>query len=307
MGRISSFGQQQTMVQSLMNNQERVFDGQRKIATGKKTDEYAGLGSDTGTVLGSRAFKSRIEAYQSTITKVRGKLDANDVQLGGMIDSVESLKDNILSALSSNQAEGFSEVLNQTFKFVVNSLNTNFDSGYLFGGVKTGTRPVNVSELADLSALPAISDGFDNGTLAFEARVADGVDLEFGILASDVATELFTIIKDLYDFDQGPSGPLQGEMDSTQFSFLQTELGNLTNAIDGMRQIQMNNGLIYERIDVVNEQHADTNVFLETFIAEIEDVDMAEVVTRLNNDQVALEASYQAVGSLSQLTLLRFL
>ncbi|MEX0300304.1 MAG: flagellin [Kordiimonas sp.] len=48
-------------------------------------------------------------------------------------------------------------------------------------------------------------------------------------------------------------------------------------------------------------------MFLETFIADLEDVDIAEAVTRLNNDQVALEASYRSIGSLSQLSLLRFL
>jgi flagellar hook-associated protein 3 FlgL len=254
-----------------------------------------------------------VETYQQTIGTIPGKLDANDVQIDGMLDAMEDLRENIQSMLANNQAEGFSEMLDQTFKFVTNSLNTNFDGTYLFSGAKTGTEPVNVNTLADLDALVsppasgAVSDAFDNGDVAFEAKIADGVDLDFGLLADNLGEEIFQEMLDLYQFDQGASGPLQGELDATQFSFLQGQLASLETAIDNLRQVHVSNGLAYERLEVVDEQHADTAVFLETFIADIEDVDIAEAVTRLNNDQVALEASYQAIGSLSRLSLLQFI
>lgn len=307
MVRVSSFGQQQVLIQGIMDNQLKVFEGQRQISSGKKHDDYQGLAGQTNTVLGSRAFQARVESYQQSIDTIRGKLDANDVQLTGMIDAMESLKETVQSTLANNQAEGFSELLDQTFNFIANGLNTNFDGTYLFSGAETGTIPVNVTELSDLAALPAVSDAFDNASVAFEARIADGVDLEFGILANDIGEDVFQEMLDLYNLDQGVNGPFEGELSNTQFSLLQGQIASLESAIDGLRQIQVKNGLAFERLEVVDEQHADTVVFLETFVADIEDVDIAEAVTKLNNDQVALEASYRAVGSLSQLSLLRFL
>ncbi|WP_417450838.1 flagellin [Kordiimonas sp.] len=305
MVRVSSFGQQQLMIRSIMNNQQQLFDGQRQISTGKKTDEYSGLAGETSTVLGARSFKARVDTYQQTISTIRGKLDANDVQLDGMIDAMQKMKESIQTTLANGQAEGFSELLEQSFKFVVNSLNTNFDGTYLFSGAKTGAEPVNVDDLAGLSGLGTVADAFDNGNVAFEARIADGVDLEFGLLADDVAGGIFQEMLDLYNFDQ--LDPLQGELSQAQFDFLQTQLGSLDAAIDDMRQIHVSNGLAYERLEVVGDQHTDTAVFLETFVSDLEDVDIAEAITRLNNDQIALEASYRAIGSLSQLSLLNFL
>lgn len=305
MVRISSFGQQQVLIRSIMNNQQDVFEGQRQISTGKKTDEYRGLAGETGTVLGSRSFKTRIETYQQTIDTIRGKLDANDVQLEGMLDAMDKLKETIQTTLANGQAEGFSEMLDQTFKFTSNSLNTNFDGTYLFSGAKTGTEPVNVSTLADLDALASVSDAFDNGDVAFEAKIADGVELEFGLLAGDLGEGIFQELLDLYQYDQ--ADPLQGELSQAQFSFLQTQLQSLDTAIDDLRQIHVTNGLAFERLEVVDSQHIDTVVFLEKFIADVEDVDIAEAVTKLNNDQMALEASYRSISSLSQLTLLKFL
>ncbi|WP_262691280.1 flagellin [Kordiimonas aestuarii] len=305
MVRVSSFGQQQLLIRSIMNNQQKLFDGQRQISTGKKTDEYRGLAGETSTVLGARSFKSRVDTYQQTIATIRGKLDANDVQLEGMIGAMEKLKETMQSTLANGQAEGFSEMLSQTFKFVVNSLNTNFDGTYLFSGAKTGSAPINVKELSDLAGLGTVAEAFDNGNVGFEARIADGVELDFGLLADDVASGMFQEMLDLYNFDQ--SDPLQGELSQTQFDFLQGQLASLDTAIDNMRQVHVSNGLAYERLEVVDEQHKDTAVFLETFISDLEDVDIAEAVTRLNNDQVALEASYRAIGTLSQLSLLNFL
>ncbi|WCL53240.1 flagellin [Gimibacter soli] len=307
MTRVSSFGQQSLMVNTLMENQKRVFEGQRQVATGKKTDEYAGLKSATNTVLSSRSFMARVDTFQTTIKTVRGKLDANDVQIEGMLSSMEALKDNIQVALANNQAEGFSELLDQTFKFMVNGLNTNFDGTYLFSGAKTSTVPVNVKTLAELSGLGAVADAFDNSDIGFKAKIADNVDLDFGLVADDVAEESFQVLLDLYNYDQGAGGPLNGELDQTQWDYLQSMLSNITSAIDGLRQNQVKNGLVYERLDLINEQHSDTAVFLEVFIADLEDVDMAEAVTRLNNNQVALEASYQAVSILSDLSLLRYI
>lgn len=307
MVRVSSFGQQQVLIQGIMDNQLKVFEGQRQISSGKKHDDYQGLAGQANTVLGSRSFQARVESYQQSIDTIRGKLDANDVQLTGMIDAMETLKETVQSTLANNQAEGFSELLDQTFNFISNGLNTNFDGTYLFSGAETGTIPVNVTELSDLAALPAVSDAFDNASVAFEARIADGVDLEFGILANDIGEDVFQEMLDLYNLDQGVNGPFEGELSNTQFSLLQGQIASLESAIDGLRQVQVKNGLAFERLEVVDEQHADTVVFLETFVADIEDVDIAEAVTKLNNDQVALEASYRAVGSLSQLSLLRFL
>ncbi len=311
-GRVSSFGQQQLLVQGLQQNQKNVFTAQQQITTGKKTDEFRGLAGETGTVLGSRSTLSRVQSYQQTIDTVGGKLDANDVQLGGIVSSIENLQDQIRTTLANNQAAGFSEIVDAAFEFTVNGLNTNIDGTFLFSGAETGTRPVNISNIQEFIALKdgggATTDAFDNAPIAFQARIADGVDLEFGVLASEAGTTVFDELETLYRYDQDVlTGPLEGELTPAQFDFLQSRLDALDSAIDTVRQLQVDNGLSQERIKVLDEQHSDTAVFLEVFIADIEDVDIAEAVTRLNNDQVALQASYQAVGSLSNLSLLNFL
>ncbi|MBL4836059.1 MAG: hypothetical protein JKY34_00660 [Kordiimonadaceae bacterium] len=306
MVRVSSFGQQQVLIRSIMDNQQDVFTAQRQIATGKRVEDYKELAGQSGTLLGSRSFQARVETYQNSIKTIDGKLQANDVQVGGVIDAMDKLKDMIQITLANAQAEGFGDFLEQTFQFTAGALNTNFDGTYLFSGAETGTKPVNVDNLADLSALASTNDAFDNSSVAFQAKIADGVDLKFGVLASDVGLDIFSEMVAIYDYTVG-SGAIDGELTDAERAFLETRLATLDTAIDKVRQVQVTNGLNSERLEVVDNQHKDTKVFLETFIADIEDVDIAEAITRLNNDQIALEASYRAIGSLSQLSLLNFL
>ncbi|WND02066.1 flagellin [Temperatibacter marinus] len=307
MTRVSSFGQQTLLLRGMMNNQESVFKAQQQITTGKKSTDYAGTAGDTATILGAKNFKSRVETYQSSIATIRGKLDANDVQLEGMLNSMRSLKETTQTALANYQAEGLIPLLEQGFKFIVNGLNSNLDGTFLFSGAKTGTKPVNVDEISDLSSLGSISDAFENSDIGFEARIADGVELEFGLLADEIAEDAFQVMHDIYDYNVTNPGALEGELDSTSYAFIQSKISELDTVIDDMLQIQVSNGLAFERLEVVDNQHKDTVNYLETYIADLEDVDLAEAITRLNNDQVALEASYQAVSSLTQLSLLRFL
>lgn len=323
MTRVSSFGQQQLLIQAIQQNQSRVFEAQRQIATGRETDEYRGLAGETSTLLGSKSFLSRIEGYQQTIDTISGRLDANEVQVNGIITAMEEVQESIRTALANNQAEGIPELVKSTFSFIVNSLNTNIDGTFLFSGSRTGTAPVvdgvrTIEQLQDLVDPNSdgvlenpVSDAFQNTSISSQARIADGVDLEFGILADDLGSAAFAVLQDIYSYDLGtnPSstGPLQGQLDDDRFSYLQSQIGAIESVIDDIRQIQVENGLAFERLDVIDQQHADTNVFLQTFIADVEDVDIAEAVTRLNNDNVALEASYQSIASLNSLSLLNFL
>ena len=308
MTRVSSFGQQQLLLEGIFNNQQKVFTAQQQLTTGNKTDEFRGLAGQATTLASTKGFKSRVESYQATIDTVRGRLDANDVQLQGVLDTARELRENILTVLGQNQAAGFRPLLEESYAFVANSLNANVGGQYLFAGSKVDTPPVNALTLTDLVAAPTVADVFDNDADQYRARVADNVEVTFGVLASDIGQDLFTTIRTIAEFDANiATGPIDGELTAAQRTFLETELANLDAAIDGIQTIQVDNGLTFDRLETIGDQHADTDLFLEVFIADIEEVDTAEAITRLNNDLVALQASYQSVSTLTQLTLLDFI
>ena len=66
-------------------------------------------------------------------------------------------------------------------------------------------------------------------------------------------------------------------------------------------------GIVQARIAGAQERHAAVNTALKAQLAGIEEVDVAETITRLQSVQATLEASYRAMATISQLSLANYL
>lgn len=88
-------------------------------------------------------------------------------------------------------------------------------------------------------------------------------------------------------------------MDSVRegFTAAQTALGEEAASL----------GFVQRRIEDAKTRHDTLTSVLERQLAGITDVDMAETLTRLQTTRTALEASYRALGSLTNLSLANFL
>ena len=94
----------------------------------------------------------------------------------------------------------------------------------------------------------------------------------------------------------------------TPFDTLMVSLrSGLRAASGGIGQEQSALGVAEARLEDMRTDHASVTSILTVQLATIEDVDMAEVITRMQATQAQLEASYRAISMASQLTLTRFL
>ena len=151
------------------------------------------------------------------------------------------------------------------------------------------------------------SDAFQNDDVKAQAKLSDSFDVTFGQLADEVAGPLFASFKRIAEFNSGPDGPFDGPLNDAQRGFLENELQELETAIQSAHKTEIMNGLNSNKVEDIKNIQKDQSDYLEIFVADIEDVDIAEAITRLNNDQTALQASYQVVGSISRLSLVNFL
>lgn len=307
-------GQTQLALAGINSNRRTTSLLQTQIATGKEALEFRQQAGEASSILDARTVRSRTESYVSTIKDVRSRVDANDIQISGVIDNLEEVKGAIETALANREAIGLDDIFDNSFNFIANALNTNFLGSFLFSGASTGEPPVNVTTLDELAAQNGetgtdltgadVQDAFDNSDVAFKAQISDNNTIQFGQLADEIGADIFATFQNLHNFDNGTDGPLDGQLNTTQFDFLRDKLNELNSVIDGTRQIQAENGLVAQNLDVVDQQHEDLSIFLETFISDKEDVDLAEKITDLNVAQTALEASIRVTASLLQISLL---
>ena len=90
-------------------------------------------------------------------------------------------------------------------------------------------------------------------------------------------------------------------------SFAAVVRDGLRSASDALANEAGALGFTEARLEETQRRHADANTTLEAQLAAIEEVDLAEVLTRLRATETTLQASYGAIGRLGDLTLARFL
>jgi flagellar hook-associated protein 3 FlgL len=307
MTRVSSFGHNQSMINNLLANQVKLARTQEQISSGKKADTYSAMGRDISPLMGAKTVKSQTDTYLASTNSVLDKLTFNDLYLGNVYDQTSAMRDTLMSGLSNEEFSSFQETLQQTFDTVVNTLNTNVGGVYIFGGTRSDAKPVTVDSLADLAALPSVDDAFQNGDVKPSATVDTGVNVEYGMLADDVGRDVMASLKRLAEFQAGPDGPLDGPMTAAQRTFVETEIQNIKGAMDSVTSSQVENGLRTNKMTELRDRHESANVVMETFISNIENVDMADAVTRMQQGQVAMQASLAVLSRLGQMSLLDYI
>jgi flagellar hook-associated protein 3 FlgL len=307
MTRVSSFGHNQSMINQTLRNQERLFTDQRQVNSGKKSEDYRSLSREAAALLGAKSVMTRTEKYIDTAKELKGRLAMNNLNLETLHQAGETLRETVLNGIASDQTSGFGETLNQLFSTVKNALNSRVGGVYLFGGTRSDTPPLALNSLADLVAAPSAASAFQNNQIKPTARIDDNITMEHGLLADDIGTDLLQALKNLADFNAGASGPIEGKLTATQRSFLEGEIATIKSALDGLTQKTVENGIRQNRVEQIKIRHEDNKTFLAGFISDKEDVDMAATISKLNNDQVALEASYRVLANLTKLSLLDFI
>ena len=176
------------------------------------------------------------------------------VQLNGVLNMARDFRQNIIEVLAQGEAVAFEESLGNTFSFIADSLNTEVGGTFIFGGSKTDVPPVSGSDISDLVAAGSAADLFQNDQQAQKARVTDNVLMDYSLLADDIAGDLFASIKTIADYHFGGGG-LNGKLSAADVTFLTDQLAILDDAIDVSQAVQTRNGLKFERLQTIGEQH----------------------------------------------------
>jgi len=305
MTRVSSFGQQQVMLNSLLTNQSNLFKDQKQVASGKIHETYKEFTGEVSTLLGSKNLLDRTESYIGAATHVKRNLDVNDLQLGNIIGKAEDIRQSVLESIAQDKTLVLMDTIEEAFSSMVASLNTDIGGVHVFSGGRTDVKAVVGDQLSDLVAAASASDLFQNDQRKAVAKIGKNTNMEYSLLADEVAGGIFAAIKNIGDFDN--ITPISGDLTPAQLTFLESQLVVLDAAIEDLRIVNSSNGMRYGRADELLTEHQSRETFMLNFISDIEDVNMAEAITRVNNDQIALEVSYKLTSELSQLSLLNFI
>jgi flagellar hook-associated protein 3 FlgL len=307
-GRVATNNQAQILLAQLLQNESNLNKSQEQVASGKVANTYAGMGDKAAVLEAARSAQAHADAIQSATQLAVNQADLQDTQTTSLANLADQLRQAVTKTMADDDATTLMSQAQSIFdqaKQILNSKDAN--GNYLYGGEKDTTEPVNVDSLADLAALPSVSDAFSNGTVKKSVNIGGGQTVQVGMLASDLGTQLFQSLADIANYNSSPNGPFGDTISATQSNFLTTQVQAAQTANQSLNNQAAANGFVYNHLNDVIDQQKATSTLYKGFVSNLEDVDMGTAITQLNQNQVALQAAVQVTAQLHQVSLLNYL
>ncbi|SRR5579883_475345 len=309
-GTIGTLSQDNIMLQSILQLRSQANTLQQQVSTGLKSQDYSGFGASAAQLANLQASVSQNQAYLDTINTLQQTQQEQSTTLSAIIDSAqkfsELLPDGAFSRSPSDiqtQAKAFLQQLNDF-------LNTSDGNGYLFSGSLANTEPVNFNDLPNPGSLntavnqPVPAGYYAGNDTVRAAKIDSNMTISYGITADNPAFENIIRVAN-YLANLPPGSP--SSSNPADIAAVNQAATLLNQGITGLQTLQ-------GRVALQSSQAQQVQTNLQGFInlaqrniTNLESVDPATAITELNQVETNLQASYQTVSTLQQLSLVNYL
>jgi flagellar hook-associated protein 3 FlgL len=293
--------------QQLSGVQARLTKVQEQLSTGLQIVKPSDEPDKASLVTRLEGELARQASYQETLKSVNVRLTAEETALKNTSDVMYRIKELAVQAasdtVSAQDRQGIALEISTLREQILTLANSQDSNGnYLFSGSKAGEPAFSKDVLGRVR--------YDGDQARMQVNVGDNRRMNLNMPGSDAFSR---VVRD----------DAKGEKVGVDFFQSLADLTAAVNSSDrtaihrGLAEVDMlqqgiSNGLgqIGADLSVVDLQ---TNVLdqvvlrLKTTRSDIEDLDYTEAITRMNKDQLALEAAQSSFAKISQLSLFKYL
>ncbi|MEP0453992.1 MAG: flagellin, partial [Roseibium sp.] len=291
--RVATFSLSSTILQSAMETQAKLASNQEQQASGIISSDYAGLGTDAATLVDLEVSISRSEASLSVAEDALSRVEMTYSALGGISDILTSMRADVTAVLTDEDLAAFQITAEAYLEDVSSLLNTQLAGRYLFAGSNTQESPVDLTAYEAIDLTTTDSSYYTGDTYVQTVRLSSERSIDYGITADTEAIEM-TMRALSY---AASADPLTTD-DVEALSDL------LVEAQDGVIALQSITSTTASSLESFISSEGEYIAEAEELASELNTADVAELIVQASSYEVQLEASYVALGSISDLSVL---
>ena len=282
-----SVSQMSTVQSDLAHTQAQVSASKQVLNPSDAPDQAAAI-QRLKSVLAKQA------SYDKTLTTVQARLEGEDTTLKSVSDLLIRAKE-----IATQSANGTLNTSNrQALAVELKDSNGN----YFFSGSRLKQSPFSQDAQGEVT--------YQGDQTRMQVQVGDqrsiplnrsGTEAFVGVVRTDASgqkstREFFGVMDDLIAgvTNSDPKAMTRG-------------VGEMDNLLNGVSLAQANVGTDLNVVDQQKQVISDTNLTLKTTLSNIEDLDMAEAITKMNKQMLSLEASQSSFAKITQLNLFNFI
>ena len=291
----------------LGNVQGSLAKTQEQLSTGKQITKPSDEPDKASTVTRLESEMARQKSYQETLTTVQTRLTSQETSLRNVSDvlirikelTVQAANDTVSSA--DRKAIGLEIIgLRDQLLSQANAQDTN--GNFLFAGSRSTQAPYALDANGHIT--------YQGDQSRMKVQVGDnrrmnantpGSDVFLRVVRDDgkgrqVGVNFFEALKDLSD---AIINGLPKDMDRGlgEIDILQQGISNATAQIGSDMSV----------VDMQNSVLDETTLRMKSTLSDVQDLDYTEAITRMNKDQLALEAAQSTFAKIAKLTLFNYI
>ena len=293
--------------QQLGNVQAKLTKVQEQLSTGLQIVKPSDAPDKASLVTRLESELARQSGYQDTLKSVNVRLSAEETALKNTSDVMYRVKELAVQAandtLGAQDRQSIALELGTLRDQILSMANSQDSNGnYLFSGSKAGTPPyskdasgvvyyqgdqarmkVNVGDSRRMNLNMPGSDAF--------VRVVrdDGKGAQTGVDFFQALDDLVTAVK------------------SSDYSNIQRGISEVDGLQQGVSEGLAQIGTDLTVVDMQNSVLDEVVLRLKATRSDVEDLDYTEAITRMNKDQLALQAAQSGFAKISQLSLFNYI
>lgn len=306
MTRISTFSVISANTYGIMKGQSEVNDAVQQSSSTYVATDLKGYGANAGRLVSTKNVVQNLTAKNDNLSVLQARATTEDAAFTSFTDAISTVRTAITNAVANSNGTGLDETLNQALSSAINAANTKYNGQYIFGGTRGYDQPITNTDLDTLST-QANTDGsfIDTG-----ANLTTSIDTNQKIQLSQSAKEVFQPFMNFLQTVrswENTNGKLDGKLSSTQVSYLQSQITNITSVQSSAVDAQANAGVVAKEIDNKISSNSAQLTTLSSMVGDIEDVDLSKVATQLSAAQTQYQASASIFSQIKSLNLLQYL
>lgn len=308
MTRISSYTQFFGNASGISTGQTNMAKAQAQASSQKVATDLKGYAQQGARLLSAKSYAERLDRRAETLAALQGRADVESAALASGVEAASQARDAIANAAATGSAAGLRAALEQVVASLGSAANAQYGGQAVFGGTWGYGDPFVTASLDDLAvAGGGGADAFwvDTGENR-NVMIDDNRAIQLSGAAEDIFRPMIDFIREVREWENANTD-LTGKMTDAQATYVMSLLPGIAALQSTLIDQEANAGITAKQIEqtaIANSQQRDA--FNKT-IGDQENVDLAEVATRLAAAQTQYQASASIFSKMRDMNLLQYL
>jgi len=283
------------LVKDIGNVNEKMVDLNKQISSAKRINKPSEDPVGMASVLVSRTEINAFNQFSESIDYGRGWLNSTDTILQ-QVDDLLARASELATSQSSSTATadtriGAAKEIHEIYEQILGLANSKYGNKYMFGGTVTQTPPFQ-----DVSGVVQYTGNDDPFSIKIGKSDMVQISLSGREVFSNASGDIFTTIMNLEQALRNND---------------QEGISNALSAIEDSSQVISNNlasiGARINRLDYTETRLLAAETNTTERLSEIEDLDYAEAILALQNQQVIFQATLKSAAMITSMSLVDFI